>query len=80
MSGMGEYGAGPGEASGGRGQGQLGRGLLVQGLHQDALQAADVDEVHVQGPAAGGVQARAGVALGQAQLSRVNYFCRLSVN
>ena len=67
MSGMGEDGAGPGEASGGRGQWQLGRSLLVQGLHQDAFQAAHVDEVHVHRPPAGGVQARAGVALGQAQ-------------
>ena len=62
---MGEDGAGTGEASLWDGQRDLRQGLLFQGLHQDAFQAADVDEVHLQSPTAGGVQALGGVALPQ---------------
>ena len=64
---MGKDAAGTGEAARRHGQWQLGQGLLFQGLHQDALQAAHVDEVHGEGLAAGGVQALGGVALAQAQ-------------
>ena len=45
----------------------MGRGLLFQCLYQDALDAAHVDEVDVQGPLAGGVQALGGVTLAQTQ-------------
>ena len=39
---------------------------LLQGLHQDAFHPAHVDEVHLQGPAAGGVQTLRRVALAHA--------------
>ena len=39
---------------------------MFQGLEQDAFHSAHVNEVHLQGPAAGGVQAFGGVALPQA--------------
>ena len=54
---MGEDGSGTGEASPGNGQGNLGQGFLFEGLHQDAFQSPHVNEVHFQGPPAGGVQA-----------------------
>ena len=38
----------------------------LQCLYQDAFDPAHVDEVHVQGPAAGGVQTLRRVALSQA--------------
>ena len=38
---------------------------LLQGLYQDALHPAHVDEIDFQGPAAGGVQPFRGVALPQ---------------
>ena len=63
---MGEDRAWPGEPAGWYGQGQLGHGFLFQGLHQDAFDPAHVDEVHVQGPAAGGVQTLRRVALSHA--------------
>ena len=50
-AGLGEDAAGPGEASLGQRRWQFRGGLLLQGLHQDALHAAHVDEVDVQGPA-----------------------------
>ena len=40
--------------------------LLLQGLDQNALHSTHVDEVHLQCPAAGGIQALSGVALPQA--------------
>ena len=43
------------------------RGLLLEGLDEDALDAAHVDEVDLERAAAGGVEAGGGVALGQAQ-------------
>ena len=64
---LGKDASGPSEAAGGQGQRQLGSGLLCQGLHQDALHAVDVDEVDVEGPLTGGVQALGGVTLSQAQ-------------
>ena len=63
---MGEDRAWPGEPAGWYGQGQLGHGFLFQGPHQDAFDPAHVDEVHVQGPAAGVVQTLRCVALSQA--------------
>ena len=62
---MGEDGAGPGETAGWRRQGQLGSGFLFQGLHPDAFQAADVDEVNLQGSLAGSVETPRRVALSQ---------------
>ena len=41
--------------------------LLVEGLDEDALEAAHVDEVDLERAAAGGVEAVRGVALGEAQ-------------
>ena len=41
--------------------------LLLQGLEEDAFHSAHVDQVHLQGLPAGGVQAFGGVALSQAQ-------------
>ena len=67
MVGLGEDAAGTAEAPEPHRQGLLGSDLLLQGLHQDALQPAHVDEVDVQSPAAGGVQALCGVALAEAQ-------------
>ena len=67
--GLGKGGTGPGEAARGQGLGGLGRGLLLQGLDQDALQAAHVDEVGLQGPAAGGV------ALGGVRSPRRSSLC-----
>ena len=64
---MSEDAAGTCEATRWHRQGQLGRGFLFQGLHQDALDAAHIDEVHVQGAATGGVQTLCRVALTQAQ-------------
>ena len=62
---MGEDRAGPGETAGWPGQGRLGSGFLFQGLHQDAFQAADVDEVNLQGSLAGSVETLRRVALSQ---------------
>ena len=45
----------------------MGYGLLFQGLHQDAFQAAHVDEIHCQGTTTGGVQTLRRVALAQMQ-------------
>ena len=56
-----------GEAARGRRRWQFGRGLLLQGLHQDALDAAHVDEVHFQCSAAGGIEALGSVALAEAE-------------
>ena len=67
MVGVGKDGSGPGEAALGQRHRRLRGGLLLQGLDQDSFQAAHVDEVHLQGAAAGGVQALGGVALPQAQ-------------
>ena len=64
---LGEDASGPSEAAGWQGQRQLGRGLLFQSLDQDVLHAVHVDEVDVQGPLTGGVQALGGVAVAQAQ-------------
>ena len=63
---MGEDAARAGEAADGQGRGLLGSLLLFQGLKQDALHATHVDEVHLQGSAAGRVQAFGRVALAQA--------------
>ena len=64
---MGEDVARAGKASCGQGRWMFRGLLLFQGLEQDALDAPDVDEVHVQGPTTGGVQALGCVALTQAQ-------------
>ena len=63
---MGENGARAGEAPEGQGRGMLGSLLLLQGLEQDALHATHVDEVHLQGSTAGGIQRFGRVALAQA--------------
>ena len=64
---MGEDRARASEASYGQGRWMF-RGLgKFQGLEQDALHSSDVDEVHLQGFAAGGVQSLGSVALAQAQ-------------
>ena len=62
---MGEDGARPGEASR-RQWFRMRRGIFaLQCLGKDALHAAHVDEVHIQGPAAGGVQTLRRVPLAQ---------------
>ena len=66
-TGMGEDAARAGEAACGQGRGMLGSLGLFQGLEQDALHAAHVNQVHLQGPTAGVVQAFGRVALAQAQ-------------
>ena len=63
---MGEYLARACEAARWQGWGMLGSLLLLQGLEQDAFHAAHVNQVHLQGPAAGRVQAFGRVALAQA--------------
>ena len=63
---MGEDLAWAGEAACRQGRGMLRSLLLFQGLHQDALDAAHVNEVHLQGLPAGGIQALGRVALSQA--------------
>ena len=40
---------------------------LFQGLEQDAFHATHVNQVHLQGSTAGGIEAFGGVALAQAQ-------------
>ncbi len=67
MVGMIEDAAGPGEAAGWNGQRKLWRDLLFQGLDQDSLQPSHVDEINVQGPAAGGIEAPGCVAFPEAQ-------------
>ena len=62
----GEDSARAGEASCWQRRGMFWGLLLLQGLEQDAFHSAHVNEVHLQGPAAGGVQAFGGVALPQA--------------
>ena len=57
----GEDAARAGEAPEGQRRGMLGSLGLFQGLEQDALHATHVDEVHLQGPAAGGIQGVSGV-------------------
>ena len=63
---MGEDAARAGEAPEGQRRGMLGSLGLFQGLEQDALHSTHVDQVHLQGPAAGGIQAFGRVALAQA--------------
>ena len=53
---MGKAVAWAGETARGQGRGLLGALLSFQGLDQDALDTAHVDEIHLQGLAAGGVQ------------------------
>ena len=65
--GVGEELAWAGEAACGQGWRMLRNLLLLQGLEQDAFHATHVDEVNLQGPAAGGVQALGSVALAKAQ-------------
>ena len=63
---MGEDGARPGEASR-RQWFRMRRGIFaLQCLGKDAFDPTHVDEVHIQGPAAGGVKALRRVALSQA--------------
>ena len=63
---MGEDVSGLGEASRRQWWGMIRRLAPLQGLDQDAFDPAHVDEVHVQGPAAGGVQTLRRVALSEA--------------
>ena len=72
---MSEDGAGAGEASCWQCRWMLRSLGLFQGLEQDAFHAEHVDEVHLQGTLAGGVQAFGGVALLQAdELVALPYF------
>ena len=64
--GMSEDLAWAGEAAHGQRRGMLRGLLLLKGLQQDALHAAHVGEVNLQGLSAGGVQALGRVALPQA--------------
>ena len=62
-----EDGTGSGEAARWRGLGLWRRGLLLEGLDQDAFDAADIDQVDLKGAAAGIIEASGRVALRQAQ-------------
>ena len=64
--GMGEDLTWAGESACGQGRGLLGSLGLFQGLEQDAFHATHVDQVHLQGSAAGGIEAFGRVALAQA--------------
>ena len=63
---VGEDLAWAGESARWQGWGLLGSLGLFQGLEQDALHPSHVDQVHLQGSAAGRVQAFGRVALAQA--------------
>ena len=63
--GVGEDLAWTGEASLGQRFRMFRNLLLLQSLDQNALDSAHVDEVHLQGSAAGGVQTLGSVALAQ---------------
>ena len=63
---MGEDMAGASESSSGQRRRMLWGLLSFQGLHQNAFHPSHIDEVHLQGPPAGGVQALGSVAPPQA--------------